>query len=609
VIALPAQRRLRLAGALLLLAVPLVVAVWSLGAFSARRERNDADQRLVTSVTRAMDNYQSRAEDELKRARKLAQSQEGRRALQRGGRSLARARSRNPGVLFVRGPSQPAFPAATDHRGVEVTVGKRVVGQVIVLIRLGRKQIADLGSTADLTDEQRLAFVDGRRLILGEGTTQLGAPPPGRPADVAVGDSEQRMVALPLNGRQSRKQLAVFEPTSRIDAAADRAQWRAVAAGLALMAALLALAYAVAPAIARSRVNRQQRDQAERVLAHLGDGVVVVDHEGIVRLWNAAAEAITGLRAKRVANRPAAEAIPGWAAIAALVPVARAPGRGGELSTVEAVPLDVGGRELWLSMVAVALADGTVYAFRDATDDRRLDELRSQFVATLSHELRTPLASLHGAALTLREHGTDLGVQTQADLLDMIAEQSKRLADLVEEILIAGQLDSGTLRVRAEVFDPEELVRAAALIAEARVAEGTTIAVTAEPLLPKVQGDPERTRQVLLNLLDNAVKYSPRGGRIELGVGPAGGGRGVCFSVRDEGLGIPLGEQERIFEKFYRLDPDQRGGIGGTGLGLYICRELVRSMGGSIWVESELGRGTLVTFELPAAAERVAIAV
>jgi len=607
VIALPAQRRLRLAGALVLLAIPLVVAVWSLGAFSARRERNDADQQLQAGLTRSMDRYQVVADSAARRGRKLAASTEVGQALQRGGRSLARARSRHPGVLLIRGTSRPPTPAATDVRRVYVTVRGRTVGQVIVLIPLGRELIADLAGSPDLKEGQRLAFVDGRSLILEAGTTQLRARPQGqRPVDVAIGDSEQRIVALPLNGAQSSKQLAVFEPTSRIDAAADRAQWRAVAVGLALMAALLSLAYAVAPAIARSRVSRQQRDQAERVLAHLGDGVVVVDHEGVVRLWNAAAEAITGLRAKRVANRPAADAIPGWQAIAALVPVARAPARGGELSSVETVPLDVEGREIWLSMVAVALADGTVYAFRDATDERRLEALRSQFVATISHELRTPLASLHGAALTLREHGDELSAQTQGDLLEMIAEQSKRLADLVEEILIAGQLDSGTLRVRAEPFDPEELVRSAAMIAHARVGEDTTIALAVEPLLPKVQGDPERTRQVLLNLLDNAVKYSPRGGQIELGVAPAGDG--VRFSVRDEGLGIPLGEQERIFDKFYRLDPDQRGGIGGSGLGLYICRELVRSMGGRIWVESEPGRGTLVSFELPAA-QRVPVPV
>ena len=608
-IALPAERRLRLAGALLLLAIPLVVAVWSLGNFSARRARNDADQQLVAGLARALDSYQVVRRDAGRRAQRLARSTEVGHALQRGGRSLARARSRHPRALLIRGTSRRPTPFATDGRRVYVIVRGRTVGQVIALIPLDRELIADLASSAGVRDERRLAFLDGRRLILRGGRAQVRTPPKVRhPVDITVGDAEQRIVALPLNGTRPGMQLAVFEPTSRIDAASDRAEWRAVAAGLSLMAALLALAYAVAPPIARSRVNRQQRDQAERVLAHLGDGVVVVDHEGVVRLWNAAAEAITGLRAKRVSNRPADEVIPGWPAIAALVPVASAPGQGGDLSTVETVPLDVGGRELWLSMVAVALADGTVYAFRDATDDRRLEELRSQFVTTISHELRTPLASLHGAAVTLREHGDDLSEQTQGDLLDMISEQSKRLADLVEEILIAGQLDSGTLRVRAEVFDPEELVRAAALIAEARVGEGTTISVAVEPMLPKVQGDPERTRQVLLNLLDNAVKYSPTGGQIELGVSPTKGG-GVCFSVRDEGLGIPLGEQERIFDKFYRLDPDQRGGIGGTGLGLYICRELVRSMGGRIWVESEPGRGTLVSFELPAAEQRVPVAV
>jgi signal transduction histidine kinase len=116
--------------------------------------------------------------------------------------------------------------------------------------------------------------------------------------------------------------------------------------------------------------------------------------------------------------------------------------------------------------------------------------------------------------------------------------------------------------------------------------------------VPKVHGDPERTRQVLLNLLDNAVKYSPSRGRIEVGL--AAVDDRLRFTVRDEGHGIPVGERERIFDKFYRLDPDQRRGIGGTGLGLYICRELVRSMHGQIWVESDPGEGTVFGFELPA---------
>jgi signal transduction histidine kinase len=262
------------------------------------------------------------------------------------------------------------------------------------------------------------------------------------------------------------------------------------------------------------------------------------------------------------------------------------------------VPLDVGGDEIWLSIVGVALAEGIVYPFRDVTRERRLERVRSEFVATVSHELRTPLASLHGAAITLREHD-DLAGETQRELLDMIASQSQRLADLVEEILITGQLDSGSLRVSSEPFDAEELVHAVVHSARVRVGTGRTIQVELPTELPNVYGDAGRTRQVLSNLVDNAVKYSPDGSRIEITV-DADEER-VHFSVSDEGLGIPLTEQERIFEKFYRLDPHHRRGVSGSGLGLYICRELVRSMNGRIFVESDLGRGATFKFDLPVA--------
>jgi signal transduction histidine kinase len=129
------------------------------------------------------------------------------------------------------------------------------------------------------------------------------------------------------------------------------------------------------------------------------------------------------------------------------------------------------------------------------------------------------------------------------------------------------------------------------------------IDVSMTTVLPMVRGDARRTRQVLSNLVDNAIKYSPDGGRIELLV--HADDEYVRFSIRDEGLGIPLGEQKRIFDKFYRLDPDQRRGIGGSGLGLYICQELVRSMNGRIRVESDPGQGAVFTFELPVA-ERIA---
>ncbi len=124
--------------------------------------------------------------------------------------------------------------------------------------------------------------------------------------------------------------------------------------------------------------------------------------------------------------------------------------------------------------------------------------------------------------------------------------------------------------------------------------------------LPAVSADPQQLRQVLANLVDNAVKYSPGGGPVEINVSKAP--RGVRWAVSDEGLGIPAAERLRVFEKFYRLDPDMNHGIGGTGLGLYICHELVRRLDGRIWVESNNGKGSTFFFELPSADQPTAAA-
>jgi two-component system, OmpR family, phosphate regulon sensor histidine kinase PhoR len=588
---------------LLLLALPLAVVVWAFGGFAGRRERNNADQQLVKELNAAASVYAKLSDDAHKSARRLASSLRVQRALLHNDRrEVERVERENAGALLVSGRVRKTRPQPAFLARIDVLVGRKTVGHVLVT-PIDRRLVQEIADGAKQTDQ--LGFVLGDRLILQGRTVDLRSTPRvGEPVDLRVGMMDTRAVGV-ARERGSSDALVMFRPRSEISAAASSIRWRVLVVGLGLAGALLAIVYAAAPAIARSRVTRQQRDQAERVLAHLGDGVFVVDRDGVVRLWNPAAEAITGLRAATVCDRPADEAIPGWPTIAAFVPVANRPGDRDGASNAETVPVDVDGRELWLSVVAVALGDETVYAFRDATHDRRLEDLRSQFVATISHELRTPLASLHGAAMTLREH--DLPAQMQDDLLEMIAEQSNRLASLVEEILVAGQLDSGSLSVVADTFDPEELVRSVVTAARSRLGEETTIDVSIPPVLPKVHGDGERTRQVLLNLLDNAIKYSPSGGRIEVALATVGDQ--LRFSVRDEGLGIPVGEQERIFDKFYRLDPDQRRGIGGTGLGLYICRELVRSMHGRIWVESDRGNGTTFAFELPAepvAASRVA---
>ena len=590
---------------MLLLALPLAVAVWTFGNYAARRERSNADQRLAAGLTAAAGAYRNELAGAARRARRLAGTERVQRTFFGGGGGELRRVEREQGnVRLVRGTSAGASPPSAAARAVPVVARAHTVGWVIALVPFDRATVGRLTEAAGLAEGQRLAIARGSRLVFASSTEPVETRTRLRHAgDLRAGGLSYRAVAMPLNGPAGTELLAL-QRRSQIEAAASSARWPVIGVGFGLIAALLAIAYSLAPAIARSRVTRQQRDQAEHVLDHVGDGIFLVDHEGLVRLWNPAAEAITGLRAGAVCNRPAAETIPDWAQIAALVPVASKPGdRGGALGA-ETVPLDIADEELWLSIVGVSLADGTVYAFRDVTRERRLEELRSEFVATISHELRTPLASLHGAALTLREHGEGLDDWTRHELLDMIAVQSRRLADLIEEILVTGQLDSGTLRVVSEAFDAEELVWNVASTTRLRVGDETTIGVSIAPELPQVTGDAERTRQVLTNLLDNAIKYSPDGGRIDIAVDREPEGERVRFMVRDEGLGIPLGEQERIFEKFYRLDPNQRRGIGGSGLGLYICRELVRSMNGRIWVRSDPGEGAIFVFELPVA-ERV----
>jgi PAS domain S-box-containing protein len=357
------------------------------------------------------------------------------------------------------------------------------------------------------------------------------------------------------------------------------------------------LAQRAALAVDNARLYREveERADAARVLTYVGDGVFLLDRAGVVRLWNPAAESITGLTAPGVVGHPVAEAIPGWQALVDRIPVVSSnePGR------AETVPVETSKGERWISISGVEFFGGTVYAFRDVTEERRLDELKAEFVATASHELRTPLAAVYGAAQTLRRHDFVLDEAGRDRFLSLIVDESERLGRIVSEILLANQLDADRLDVSREPFDPADLVERVVDSVRTHTPPGVTIDINSPPSVPLVGADRDRARQVLVNLLENAIKYSPDGGGIEVGL-DSGHGM-VSFSVSDEGLGIPADYHERIFEKFYRLDPDMTRGVGGTGLGLYICSELVSRMGGSIWVDSVEGKGSSFTFELPMA--------
>jgi two-component system phosphate regulon sensor histidine kinase PhoR len=358
------------------------------------------------------------------------------------------------------------------------------------------------------------------------------------------------------------------------------------------------LAARFALALDRTRLYREveERSDAAWVLEHVADGVLLLDRNGVVRLWNPAATAITFIEADDVVGRPAAEAIPGWQAAVDSVPVSVSPNPGHDEVLI---PVETTRGERWIAISGVRFFGGTVYAFRDLTDARQLEEIKADFIATASHELRTPLAAVYGAAQTLLRHDFALDETGRERFVTLIADESERLGRIVNEILLANQLDAGRLDLDLEPFDGQDLVERVVEATRMHAPPSVALAIDADDDLPQVAADLDKVRQVLVNLVENAIKYSPDGGRVEVGAHVRD--EFVRFQVRDEGLGVVPEDQERIFQKFYRADPQMRRGVGGTGLGLYICKELIGRMGGRIWVESNENKGSTFVFELQTA--------
>jgi PAS domain S-box-containing protein len=347
-----------------------------------------------------------------------------------------------------------------------------------------------------------------------------------------------------------------------------------------------------AAARARAEATAAAREEAARVLEAVGDGVTMVDDEGRLRFWNQAAELITGRKREEVVGRTADEVLSEWPAIASEIPVSEE----AELARPVTLPVEVDGAELWLSFVAVRSPNGIVYTFRDLTVDRGLEVAKSDFIATLSHELRTPMTAVLGAAKTLLRDDINLGPERRKQLLEMIGAQGTRLTQITEEVLLANRLDRGDLRIDSERVDLSRLVDRAVETMRQDVPESVSLTAATNGGVEAV-GDPDRIEQVLVNLIDNAVKYSPEGGEVVVRAVPSA--VSVRVEVVDQGMGISPAEQEAVFEKFYRGDPQHLSVPGGTGLGLYICRELVQRMGGSIGVRSRPGEGSTFWFDLP----------
>ena len=349
---------------------------------------------------------------------------------------------------------------------------------------------------------------------------------------------------------------------------------------------------------ARLFAEVQERAHSAQALEYVDDGVILVDEAGIVRLWNPTAAISLRRPGVEAVGRPIAELLADWQSLQSRIPVASEPRPGG-VSRALTLPVEVEGEERWLSISAVQFTGGTVYAFRDVTDERAVEQMKTDFVSTVSHELRTPLAAIYGAAMTLQRRDVVVEEPQRDRLLEVVSSEADRLARIVNDILWASRLESGRMSIAIERCDAGALATEVVDVLRTRAPEGIEVAITKSRGLPPVAADPDKLRQILTNLIDNAIKYSPDGGRVGVEIGRSGGR--VRFCVNDEGLGVPPAEQDRIFEKFFRLDPNLTRGVGGTGLGLYITRELVTRMYGRVWVVSDGRSGSSFFLELPLA--------
>jgi PAS domain S-box-containing protein len=343
-----------------------------------------------------------------------------------------------------------------------------------------------------------------------------------------------------------------------------------------------------------------EKERSVAILSNIADGIVAVDREGEVVLWNAAAERITGVPAEEALSRPPADVLQRELESDSDAP----PGE-------RLVSLRRGGEEIWLSLTEAVMRDpagavaGRIFAFRDISAERVVEQMKSEFVSNVSRELRSPLTSIYGFAETLLRDDVLFGEEERATFLGYIASEAGRLTAIVDRLLAVARLDGGDLQVQLSPTDVGAVVSEVVSAAnQSLTLEGHEFVLDLPPEPLTVDADREKLRQIVMDLVENAVKYSPAGGTVR--VSASRRDDTVEVSVDDEGIGIPQAEQGRIFAKFYRAETGGRDlASGGTGLGLFIAKELLAAMGGRIWVRSREGEGSTFVFSLPLSGQPV----
>lgn len=425
-----------------------------------------------------------------------------------------------------------------------------------------------------------------------------------------TGLSLRQVVALPLTFRDSPVgMIYVFRAAVNVAFSTDEVQL------------LQAFADQAAIAVSNARLYQsvlREKQRLDAIIEQSADGVMILDSRWRITTFNKSMELLTGWPRDEALGRPCAEVLgihntQGVNICLTDCPLQRLPHVANPV--VEGWMTTRDGRELYIQSRYAPQRDtrglflGAIANVRDITDQKREEELQNTFISVISHELKTPVSIIKGYAGTLSREDATWSEATIREGLRIIEEEADRLARQIQDLLDVSRLQAGGMHLELTDWSLPRLAQEVVQAFAAQTAQNDQTASRFEFELrfpedfPPVHADYERIRMVLTNLVSNAVKYSPDGGTIRIG-GQAKGDMALLY-VADQGIGIPPEEQQRIFNRFYRVDNRLRRETQGTGLGLYLSRAIIEAHGGTIRVESQVGRGSRFLFTLPLAPRQI----
>lgn len=360
--------------------------------------------------------------------------------------------------------------------------------------------------------------------------------------------------------------------------------------------------------IKRNREIAEDRAKTDALLSNIGDGVVGLSDTGVIQYFNESAEELLGYSEEEVINKLFFHTIPtvdekGSPVDTNQLPIRNAmmTGRSSYARNLQFVKKD--GKFLPVAITASTVKYlntlmGGVVVFRDITKEKEIDRMKTEFISLASHQLRTPLSAMKWFSEMLLDGDIGELTEKQKEIVNNIYKSNERMIDLVNSLLNISRIESGRLMIDPKPTDLKELLTEVLTELKPKLdSKQLKLASTVHDNLGPITIDPKLVRHVYMNLLTNAIKYTPNGGQIIVAISRKG--EEILSQVSDSGFGIPKSQQERVFQKFFRADNIKKVETDGTGLGLYLVNQVVAASGGKVWFESEQDKGTTFWFTLP----------